>query len=95
MRIAWTVRAVQGFFLSTPENCDFLTLNIPPSRGSFIAVLLSLRLFYVQHQGTSGGQTPRTGASGTEQGAGAAAPRTGSSGDKRRPNATDGIIRGR
>ena len=28
----------------------------------------------LEHRGTSGGQTPRTGASGTEQGAGAAAP---------------------
>ena len=29
----------------------------------------------LEHLRTSGGQTPRTGASGTEQGAGAAAPR--------------------
>ena len=36
---------------------------------------------------------PRTGASGTEQGAGAADPRTGTAGDKQRPNATDWIIR--
>ena len=36
--------------------------------------------------------TPRTGPSGTERGAGAAAPWTGSSEDKRRPNATDGHV---
>ena len=48
----------------------------------------------LEHLGTSGGQTPRTGASGTEQGAGAAAPRTGTSQDKRGPNATDWIIGG-
>ena len=41
-----------------------------------------------KNPGTSGGHKPWTGASGTEQGAGAATPRTGSSGDKRRPNAT-------
>ena len=48
----------------------------------------------MEHPGTSGGQTPWTGASETEHGLGAAAPRTGSSGDKRRPEATDWIIRG-
>ena len=41
-----------------------------------------------------GVQTPRTGTCGLEQAAGAAAPWTGSSGDKRRPDATDWIIRG-
>ena len=45
----------------------------------------------LEHLRTSGGQTPQTGASGT-QGAGAAAPRTGTSEDKRRPNATDGNV---
>ena len=53
----------------------------PPPRG-------------LDHPGTSGGQTPWTGSSGTDQAAGAAAPRTGSSGDKRRPDAPDWIIRG-
>ena len=48
----------------------------------------------LEHLETGGGQTPWTGASGTEQGAGAAAPRSGKSEDKRRPNATDWIIRG-
>ena len=48
----------------------------------------------LEHPGTSGGQTPRTGASGTEQAAGASAPVTGSSGDKRQPDTTDCIIRG-
>ena len=38
------------------------------------------------HPGISGGQTPPTGAGGSEQGAWAAAPRTGSCGDKRQPN---------
>ena len=49
----------------------------------------------LDHPGTSGGQTRRTSAIGTEQGAGAAVSRNGSSGDKRWPNATDCIIQGR
>ena len=46
----------------------------------------------LEHLRTSGGKTPRTGASGTEQGAGAAALWTGTSEDRRRPNATDGNV---
>ena len=46
-----------------------------------------------QQKAEVGVRTPRTGASGAEEAAGAAAPWTGTSGDKWRPDAPDSKLR--
>ena len=48
----------------------------------------------LDHLGTSGGRTPRTGSSGPDQAAGAAADQTRSSGDKGLPDTPDWNSRG-
>ena len=78
----WTIRGQAAVERHGLDHPGWIKQDEPPHPG-------------LDHPGTKGGQTPRTGTSGVEQAAGATAPATRKSRDTWRADATDWSIWGR